>query len=375
MTSPYIIFVDDYPGANIGGGEQHVLRVARGCREWGYRVGVVCIPGSGLDAEVRSAGFEALPMPTHRGLGVGRSLTRLFVDEAPDIVHVHGFYVMTVVCSAARRAGVRHVLTTVHTMLSAPLDLYPRTRGRLEFWLRAALYRLAARRIDRFVCVVDRVRRELVRAGVEASKTVVIQNGIPDPLATGRVRSKAHDDGLLVGSVGRLEAPKDYRTLVAAAAVVCEQRGDVRLRLVGDGILRASLRDQARDSGLGDRFELAGWSDDPLGEIAAMDVYVVSSVTDTTNLTIVEAMGLGVPVVATDVGGISEVVVDGETGVLVPSRRPDLLAQGILRLANDAGLRASMGAAGRERFASEFTVERMLAQHRALYDGLLGQAL
>lgn len=371
MMSPHIVFVDDYPHANIGGGEQHLLRVARGCVEWGYRVGIVCIPGSGLELRARSEGFDVWPMPANRGPGVGRKLRRLFASVAPDIVHVHGFFAMTVACPAARGAGVPHVLTTVHNMPSAPLDLRPGIAGRLEFRLRAVLYRRAADSIDRFVCVVGAARDELLDIGVNASKMVVIANGIPDPDNGGERCPKVPGDAVLVSSVGRLESLKGYAYLVDAAAIAIEKAESVRFRLVGDGSQRDTLRQRAQRLGLGSRFEFAGWSDDPLGEIASMDIYVVSSVTDTTNLTILEAMGLGVPVVATDVGGISDAVADGSSGYLVPPRRPDALARAIVDLAGDPALRSSMGAEGRARFERGFTLDRMLGAHRELYAGLL----
>lgn len=373
MTTPYIVFVDDYPHANIGGGEQHLLRVARGCREWGYRVDIVCIPGSGLEAEARSAGIEILRMPAGRRPGVGRELRRLFDAAAPDIVHVHGFYAMAVACPAARRAGVPFILTTVHSMPNAALELRPGAAGRIEFALRSRLYRRAARSIDRFVCVVNAARDELLGLGIPAQKLTVIANGIPDPRAGGSPVSKPEGSSVLVGSVGRLERAKGYLDFIEAAAIILGRDERVRFRLVGQGSEHEALRQRAARLGLGERFEFAGWSGDPIAEIATMDVYVVSSITETTNLTLLEAMGLGVPVVATDVGGISDAVADGVSGRLVPAHRPELLAKAIFELGGDPEARASMGAAGRERFEAAFTLDRMLEAHRALYSGLLGQ--
>ncbi len=371
MSAPYLLLVDDYPHINIGGGEQHLLRVGRACREWGYRVGVVCVPGSGLDAEVRSAELEALPMPAYRGPGAGRELERLFAAERPDIVHVHGFYAMTVACPAARKAGVPHVLTTVHSMPDAALSLRPGLPGRLELALRSWLYRRAAASIERFVCVVDAARGDLLGMGIDDRKLTVIPNGIPDPRA-GRVAGIPADDAaVVVGSVGRLEPVKAYADLVDAAAIVLRDRPAVRFRLVGDGSQREALGRRAASLGTG--FELTGWREDALGEIADMDIYAVSSLTETTNLSLLEAMALGIPVVATAVGGIPDAVADGESGLLVPPHRPDELAHAIAALADDAALRARMGAAGRARFERDFTLETMLERHRELYEELLGK--
>lgn len=374
MSAPYILFVDDYPHLNIGGGEQHLLRIARACRDWGYRVGVVCVPGSGLDAEVRSAGLDALPMPAYRGPGVRRALARLFAAEQPDVVHVHGFYAMTVACLAARKAGVPHVLTTVHSMPLAARALRPGVLGRAEAVLRTRLYRGAADSVERFVCVVEAARAELLGMGIPAEKVMTIDNGIPDPRAGRVVRAGREGGPLVIGSVGRLERAKAYADFVDAAALVLATDAHVRFRLVGDGGERDALIARAARLGLDARFEFAGWSDDAIGEIAAMDVYVVTSVTETTNLSLLEAMALGVPVVATAVGGIPDIVVDGASGLLMPPHRPDELSRAIADLAGDPALREMLGAAGRERFEARFTLDRMLELHHGLYGELLDSA-
>lgn len=369
----HILFVDDYRHANIGGGERHLLRVAKGCRQAGWRTGVVCIPGSGLEKSARSAGHEVWSVPAGRHiLRDRRALQVLFARLAPDIVHVHGFYATLIASVAARRAGVAHVLATVHTMPGAPLDLYPGVRGRLEFHARSTAFRRVTRSIDRVVCVVPAVRDELLRIGVAESKLEVIENGIPDPgLGVKRSPEGAKEGVVRVGSAGRFEQPKGYEHFIAAAVIVARERRDVEFRLVGDGTLRDALTAQAERLGIGDRLEFAGWSDDPLGEIAAMDIYVVSSVTETTNLTMLEAMGLSRPVVATDVGGISDVVLDGISGYLVPPRREDLMALRILELAGNPALRESMGVAGRHRFEERFTEAHMIEKHLELYERLV----
>ncbi len=372
MTTPHILFVDDYPLANIGGGEQHLLRIARGCREWGYRVGIVCAQASGLEEQARAEGFEVWPLRIgSRYLGSRRRLTRLFRTLSPDLVHAHGFHATLTACPAARASGVIGVYATVHNMPSAPLELRPGVAGKAEFWLRALLYRRVARSVGTFVCVVNAARDELIELGLDPAELTVIANGIPDPMLR-LPEPPVHDAArIVIGSAGRLEPLKGYQYFVSAASVALRKADNQRFRLVGDGRLRRSLEQQADELDLGDRFAFVGWSDEPLTEIAAMDIYVASSVTDTTNLTILEAMALGKPVIASNVGGISDAVVDGVSGYLVAPRQIDVLAQRMLDLAADAALRISMGAAGRERFEEFFTEDRMLAQHRDMYDRVL----
>jgi glycosyltransferase involved in cell wall biosynthesis len=286
----------------------------------------------------------------------------------PTIVHLHGFYVTAVGAAAAARSGARAVCATVHVMPSAPLDLRPGLAGRLEFVLRRVATRRAARHLDRVVCVVDAVRTELEAMGLAPDKLVVIQNGIPEPVE----QAVAGHGYPLAGSVGRLEAPKGFEYLIDAASLLGRRVPNARVRIVGEGSLRGALAARVAAAGLDGRVEIAGWSDSVLAEIAAMDVYVVSSVTETTNLTLLEAMALGKPVVATRVGGLPEVVADGVTGLLVPPRDPVALVDAIAGLLDDPGLRARIGKAGRERFRERFALERMTQAHLELYAELLG---
>ncbi|TDB37599.1 MAG: glycosyltransferase family 1 protein, partial [Actinobacteria bacterium] len=337
-------------------------------REWGYRVGIVCATGSGLEAVARSQEFEVMPLSIGARLpGSTRRLARLFVSAAPDIVHAHGFHAIVSAAPAARRSGVPMMLATVHSMPGAALALRPGLAGRIEFAFRSWLYHRAAPNVDRFVCVVTAARDELLGSGIDSAKLTVIANGIPDP-AVSQSHVAHASEYVLAGSVGRMEAPKGFAEFIDAAAMAADANGGVRFRLVGDGSMRATLERRVAEYSLGERLDFAGWSDSPLHHIAEMDIYVSSSLTETTNLTVLEAMGLGKPVVATDVGGVADAIVEGVNGYLVPARRPDLLAERIVGLAADAQLRARMGAEGRARYERLFTEDRMLEQHRALYE-------
>ena len=377
LSSARIVFVDNYPHASVGGGERHLLLVADGCRAAGADTQVMCTPGSGLATLAAERGHGVVPVDMRAAsLLTPRRMRRALANLKPTIVHLHGFYVTAVGAKSAAASGARAVLATVHTMPSAPLALHPGVCGRLEVALRSMFTRRAARSLDRIVCVVDAVRVELAAMGVPAGKLVTIHNGIPAPGAAAAVADAMRSPGAsgppLVGSVGRLEAPKGYEHFVDAAAGVAARVPAARFRLVGDGSLRSSLERRAAEAGLGGRISFLGWSDDPLSEIAAMDVYVVSSVTDTTNLTVLEAMALGRPVVVTRVGGLPEVVADGLTGYVVPARDADALAGRIVELLEDAEARRRMGEAGRARFAECFTAARMVEEHLALYASLPG---
>lgn len=371
LASASIVFVDNYPHPSIGGGEQHLLRVAEACAQAGAAVHVMCQPGSGLESSARQQGHSVVPVDMHTDLfGSSSRISHALAELRPTIVHFHGAYVTFAGASGARASGASAVLSTVHSMPSASLALRPGLLGKVEFMFRRTLTQRSAAHIDRWICVVEAACSELRQMGLPAERLATIPNGIPVPAAPDEDDVES-SSGLVVGSMGRFEKPKGYECFIDAAAVVAAADEAARFVLAGDGSLRSALESRVSELGLSDRFSFPGWSSDPLMAIRAMDIYVVSSVTETTNLSALEAMALGRPMVATAVGGLPEIVDDGNTGYLVPPRDPSVLAARILELLGDRDLRLRMGQAGRARFEERFTVDKMQEEHLSLYRSLL----
>jgi glycosyltransferase involved in cell wall biosynthesis len=170
-------------------------------------------------------------------------------------------------------------------------------------------------------------------------------------------------------SVGRLRAPKDFLTLVRAVSQL--EPGAVRLRIAGDGPDRPQLVAEIERLGLADVIELLGTSGDIGALLGAADVFVLASASEGLPMSVLEAMAAGTPVVASQVGGMPELVNDGETGVLVPPGDPAALAAALARLAADPALRGRFGAAGRRRAEAEFSLAGFHAQHLAVYRAAL----
>jgi glycosyltransferase involved in cell wall biosynthesis len=173
----------------------------------------------------------------------------------------------------------------------------------------------------------------------------------------------------LVGNIAALAAHKGQKHLVAAAAKVVREIPDARFLIIGEGELREPLEKQVKDLGLGHHLVLGGFRADAVGLLKSFDVFAMSSVTEGLGSVILEAMSCRRAVVATRAGGIPEVVVDGETGLLVPPADDAALAQGIVRLLRDATLRARLGAAGRARVEAEFSVASMVEKTLGVYVG------
>jgi glycosyltransferase involved in cell wall biosynthesis len=170
-------------------------------------------------------------------------------------------------------------------------------------------------------------------------------------------------------SIGRLAEPKDFGTLISAVADL--PLGTVRLVVVGDGPQRAVLEAQVKASRVADAIEFVGEVDDVRARLERADAFVLSSRSEGMPISVLEAMAAGLPVVATDVGGVHEVVLDGETGRLVPPGDVRALAAALSEMVDDAELRERWGRAGRRRIAERFELRAWRAAHLALYERLL----
>jgi glycosyltransferase involved in cell wall biosynthesis len=291
------------------------------------------------------AEFRRLPVRTVELHDPGvTQLTRLLRSLRPRLVHVTDVWPQALV--AARLARVPHVLVTHHT------PELPR-RDNLAGW---TWWRLgwATRPEVVYTSEADRARDG-------RSPSHVVPLGIDlDRFDTARPTLEKWRP--LVGNVARLAPQKDHRTLIEAIRLVPE----VELVIVGDGELREELERLAQ--GLPVRF--LGARGDVPELLASFDVFALPSLYEGLCLAVLEAQAAGVPVVATPVGGIRETVVDGETGVLVPTHDPGALAAAIRRLLDDRPAAEAMAAEAKRRVRERFSVERMVEQTLALYRGL-----
>jgi glycosyltransferase involved in cell wall biosynthesis len=173
-------------------------------------------------------------------------------------------------------------------------------------------------------------------------------------------------------AVGRLKAPKDFLTLIRALAALADQ--EYEALIVGDGPDRSEVEAEIRRLGLEDRVQLAGERSDVPELLAASDVFVLSSRSEGLPVSVLEAMAAELPIVASRVGGVAELVVDRETGILVPPGDDAALAGALGRLVKDGELRRRLGAAGRARAESSFDLSGFRHAHLELYDRQLGLA-
>ena len=329
---------------------------------------VVAAHGDGpLRDAARSAGARFLPLthvrrpisPWRDVLGLVE-LTKLLRRERPHIVHVNSAKAAALGRVAAWLARVPIRVYTVHGWA------FLAERG-----LASAAYRWAERALRPLttvtVCVSENERRAgLAARACDERTTVVIRNGV-DPVDADPAGAPPARPRLVM--VGRLQAPKDPLTLVRALATV---RGrDFEALLVGEGPERVAVEEEVSRLGIESAVRLLGERIDVAELLRSADIFVLSTRSEGLPLSILEAMGAGLPVVASNVGGVPELVIDGETGILVPPGDPHSLGEAIKRLLEDPPLLRRLGEAGRARVAEHFDLAAVRQAHLDLYRHLL----
>jgi glycosyltransferase involved in cell wall biosynthesis len=364
-----ILFV--ITGLAVGGAETQLVRVAKRLKQrgWDARVVTLMSPRAYVDV-LEQAG---IPVDT---LGIRDKrpavrpvwrLARIIREWKPVVVHSHMVH-------ANLLTRLTSLLAPVPVLVCSARSI--REGGRLRDWL----YRLTDPLCDLTTHVCEAGAQRYIRERmVPSHKMRVVYNGVdveqfrPDRQRRERMRRYAQmDDRFVWLAVGRIEAPKDYPTLIRAFARVSHAAGDTLLWIVGDGPLRGQVETLAHEMGVQQQVRFWGWQADVAEIMNAADAFVMSSNREGLPNALIEAQACGLPAVVTDVGGNAEVVVHEETGFVVPPQNPDALADAMLRLMNlPAEMRQQMGALARQRMEQQFSLESVVTQWENLYYELL----
>lgn len=344
------------------GGQNQVLVTVLGLRALGHRA-VLVVHADGELRQRAAEGLDLIPLAPRieMDLSAAWRLSRLIKELRPDVVHAHDPHGVAMAALAL----------SMSTQLAKPPLIAQR---RVDFRLRGnALSRWKYRQVDCFICSSDAIRQMLIQDGVPAQRVVTVHEGIDLGRVEHAPAANLHEELWLphnapvVGNIAALVPHKGQKHLVEAAALVLRQVPDARFVLAGDGELRGSLERQIKEHHLEKHVFLAGFRPDVLSVLKAFDIFVMSSVTEGLGTSLLDAMAAGKPLVATRAGGIPEVVVDGETGLLVDPRDHQGMADALVRLLQDEGLRGRLGAAGLRRARARFSAERMVQQTLNVY--------
>lgn len=356
-----------------------VSLLARKLKARGLDVHVVCIREAPLIEELAGYGIPASVIPVPKTIDPGGILRmRRHLDRHRyDVVHSHGQRMMLVSNIAARLAGTRAVVTSFHELSSVKATSTRRYKliytveGYLARWCSDACIATSRPVFEDSLRVrkVPRAKLWEIHNAVDWDKFHVIEDA--ERNARYRESLGLRPDDVVIGTLGSLVPIKGHRHLIAALAQVRARVPAARLVIAGVGPLRGALERQAAEAGVSEHMILAGDVSDPNLLYNSLDVLALPSLAESTPLVVLEAIACGVPVVATAVGGVPELVRAEESGILVPPEDSAALADAIVRVLRDPELRARFTAAAREHAAAHYAPERFVDQHLELYSRLL----
>jgi glycosyltransferase involved in cell wall biosynthesis len=380
---------------NIGGPARHVTLLDDGLRARGFETFLVYgDPGEGegtLEYLVRELNLPGMRVP-----GLGRAirldgdfrafltLLRIVFARQPDVVHTHtakagtlgriaaGIYNLT--RSRSRRCAI------VHTYHGHVFEGY---FGQVGSAVVRTIERTLARFTDRVVTISERQREDIVSRFriAPAHKTVVVPLGLrldsllslPATSPEAKRRHQLPPDATVFGFIGRLVPIKDVPTLLRAVGIAVKDEASIHVAVFGDGPERAAITSLIREMQLDRRVTLAGWHHDLPSIYAALDAVVLTSLNEGTPVALIEAMAAGRSVIATDVGGVRDVIEPNVTGLLVPRRDPARLAAAMVQLARSPALRQRFGEQGRRQARERFGTTRLVNEIASLYEDCLSR--
>jgi len=343
------------------GGQHQLLTLLGGLARRGHEVHLACHPKTQLEGQARECGARVHPFSIRSEISpaVTGKLLGLMRRIRPDIVAFNTPRAILPGIIASRLAGV-------------PVRLVFR---RVNFPLRrTAVTRLKYRwHIDCIVAISESIRHQLVTDGVPFSRIRLIYEGIDlEPYPEARTRSAGRPGRpTVLGTVAHLSPEKGQIHLVEAAALIPDVCSRMRFIIVGDGACRQQLEDGVQTRGLQPCFQFTGFQTETSSYFQSFDIFVLPSLSEGLSSSILSAMASSLPVIATDVGGIPELVRSEVNGLLVPPADPAALARAMERLASDPAEAEEMGRRGRRLVAEHFTLEHKILETEALCQELL----
>jgi glycosyltransferase involved in cell wall biosynthesis len=343
------------------GGQDQLLTLLRGLVERGHKVHLVCHPQTLLEQRAREAYAVVHPLAIPREIGILPliRLRRILAVSQPEILAFNTPRAIILGNLASRGSSVR--VRLIFRRVNFPLRDSPITR--LKY----------TRGIDCIVAISESIRQQLQAASVPGRLIRTIYEGLDLSLFPPR-RPPDQDSSsrpIVVGTIASLSPEKGLTHLVEAAALIPHAGSRLRFVIVGDGECRADLERQVLDKGLEGIFRFAGFQNQTLPYLYSFDMFVLPSISEGLSSAILAAMAASLPVIATRVGGIPELVQHLSSGMLVPPRDPAALAGAIEHLCDNPQEALEMGRRGRRRMEEKFTIERKIMETEELCASLL----
>jgi glycosyltransferase involved in cell wall biosynthesis len=352
------------PELGFAGGETQVLGLTLGLRRRGHHAELACDPHGRLWERARGDGVECHPLPIRNALdfAAGMRLRQILGRRSYDVVHFHTSRAHSMAPFARGRASA---LVVTRRMDYRPNRLFA-----------PFLYNRA---VDAVAAISNRVADALGAAGVSRDRLRIIPSGVDcahfrrassSEREAARLRLGVGSDEMLVGTVGMLEERKGHRYLLEAMATLKRIRGDAsrfKCAIAGDGAMRDELSRLARQLGIADEIIFLGMVGDSRQLLDALDIFVFPSLSEGLGVALLEAMACGLPVIASRVGGVVDIVEDGRSGLLVLPGEVASIAEALAKLANDKSQQLQLGSAATVRVVENFSMDAMTRKTIDLY--------
>jgi len=361
--APALSVVGVDPELGFGGGETQVLGLTLALAAAGHRAELICDPAGRLWERATAEGIRCHPIRIRNAidLAAGVKLRAILKREHYDVVHFHTSRAHSM---APFARGFASTLVVTRRMDYRPNRVF------------APL--LFNRAVDGVVAISEGVADSLAAAGVDRRRVTVVHSGVDcnrfrPPTAQERADARAalgvSDAEILISAVGALEQRKGHRYLIEAIGALAAPPASIKLKcfIVGQGSVHKVLQGEIAVIRSLERIKLLGRVDDVRELLWASDIFAMPSLKEGLGVAALEAMASGLPVIASDVGGLREVVEDGRSGFVVPPANAGAIVSAIVRLAESAELRSQMGAAARARVVENYSIEKMAARTLALY--------
>ena len=343
------------------GGQTQLFTLIRKLHQRGHKTHLVCFPGTSLEAKARHIGISVYPIAIRSEAGLISFLRLISVLRAvnPDILAFNTPKPIFIgnLASHFARVGARIIFRRVS------FPLHNRHISRIKYtW-----------DIDSVIAISDSIRSQLIECGIPASLVETIYEGIDLSLYPEQpeLDRPLPTEPVTVGTVSSLSREKGLRYLIEAASLIPRVKGRVRFDIVGDGDCRMELEELVRKKELEGCIQFLGFRNDIQALMKDFDLFVLPSLSEGLSSAIMEAMASSLPVIASNVGGIPELVQNGDNGLLVRPADPVGLARAIMRLAEDPVALRQMGIRGRKRVEEKFTLDRKVLETEELCSTLV----
>ena len=352
-----------------GGAEKMLITLAESMAKGRYNSAICLLKDGWLSSQLKQRGLETFIIPSRRSFDFAwlLNMCHLIREKKIDLIHAHEFTMNTYGCMASVITRIP-MIATVHG-----------TNYYGEKLRRRMAYRLVSKWSSHMVAVSRGIKEFLVdQAGIKEERITVVYNGIDtrnyqQSQTLDRLRKELDikEREPVIGTIGNLYPVKGHTYLLQAVKEVVKLFPQSIFLFAGRGALLNKLQEEAAQLNIKGNVKFIGFREDVPQLLRVMDIFVLPSLYEGLPVSLLEAMASGKPAIATYVGGNSEVLIDGETGFLVPARDPVSLSEKIISLLRDEGLAKRMGEAGRLRVEKEFSLGLMIQRYQQLYENCL----